>query len=101
MIVSNAIESSDHEMKVDSLYDLAVVIDELKSVDVKKKINSLKNLSKVAVALGQKRTRLELLPYIKELIECHEEDFLVNIEEDILVVHEEDFLVVLAQILPE
>jgi len=39
------------------LYPIAVMIDELKSVDQKKRINSVKNLGTVAIALGQERTR--------------------------------------------
>jgi len=39
------------------LYPIAVMIDELKSSDQKKRVNSVKNLTTVAVALGQERTR--------------------------------------------
>ena len=35
-----------------NLYPIAVMIDELKSSDQKKRINSVKNLSTVAIALG-------------------------------------------------
>ena len=69
----------------DYLYEMAIVIDELKSQDVNKKINSIKKLSSVATALGQSRTRLELLPYLIELIEDGEDEILLA----------------LAQILPE
>ena len=34
------------------LYPIAVMIDELKSVDQKKRISSVKNLGTIAVALG-------------------------------------------------
>ena len=56
-----------------NLYPIAVMIDELKSSDQKKRINSVKNLSTVAIALGQERTRQELLPYILELMDDDEE----------------------------
>lgn len=58
------------------LYPIAVLIDELKSEDQKKRyclfpcihlpcrINSVKSLGTIAVALGPDRTRNELLPYI-------------------------------------
>ena len=55
------------------LYPIAVMIDELKSVDQQKRINSVKNLGTVAIALGQERTRQELLPYILELMDDDEE----------------------------
>ena len=55
------------------LYPIAVMIDELKSPEQKKRISAVKNLSTIAVALGQQRTRQELLPYILELMDDEEE----------------------------
>jgi len=49
------------------------MIDELKSEDQKKRIASVQNLSTIATALGPERTRLELLPYILELMDDDEE----------------------------
>lgn len=58
------------------LYPIAVLIDELKSEDQKKRyptsrlyhmlyrVNSVKNLQQIAIALGMERARNELLPYI-------------------------------------
>ena len=66
---------------VDSnLYPVAVLIDELKSDDMKKRINSVKNLSTIAVALGFERTRKELLPYILDLLDDDEEVLLALAE---------------------
>ena len=62
------------------LYPIAVMIDELKSADQKKRINSVKNLGTVAIALGQERTRQELLPYILELMDDEEEVLLTLAE---------------------
>ena len=62
------------------LYPIAVMIDELKSSDQKKRINSVKNLGTVAIALGQERTRQELLPYILELMDDEEEVLLTLAE---------------------
>jgi len=50
-----------------------VLIDELKAPEKSKRINSIKNLQTISVALGQERTRTELLPYILELIDDEEE----------------------------
>ena len=70
-----------HEMESNTnLYPIAVMIDELKSSDQKKRINSVKNLSTVAIALGQERTRQELLPYILELMDDDEEVLLALAE---------------------
>ena len=60
------VESSD-------LYPIAVCIDELKDQDQKKRVNSVRSLQTISVALGPDRTRLELLPYIMELMDDDEE----------------------------
>ena len=36
-----------------TMFELAVIIDELKSIDTKKKMNSVRSLGRVAAALGQ------------------------------------------------
>ena len=56
-----------------TLYPITVMIDELKSDDVQKRINSVKNLSTIAISLGQERTRNELLPYILDLMDDEEQ----------------------------
>jgi len=43
---------------------IPTLIEELKSEEIKKRINSLKHLTIIASALGPERTRSELLPYI-------------------------------------
>jgi serine/threonine-protein phosphatase 2A regulatory subunit A len=57
----------------DSLHPIAVMIDELKCDDQKKRIASVKNLSTIAIALGPERTRSELLPYVLELLDDDDE----------------------------
>lgn len=47
-----------------SLTPIAVLIDELKSEEVKRRVNSVKNLSTIAVALGAERTKSELIPFL-------------------------------------
>jgi serine/threonine-protein phosphatase 2A regulatory subunit A len=71
------------DQQKDNLYPIAVMIDELKCDDQKKRIASVKNLSTIAIALGPDRTRSELLPYILELMD-----------------DDDDVLVVLAETLP-
>ena len=48
----------------DTLYPIAVLIDELKNEDIKRRLNSINNLHTIAVALGPERTRNELLHFI-------------------------------------
>uniref|UniRef100_A0AAQ4PGP5 Protein phosphatase 2, regulatory subunit A, beta b n=1 Tax=Gasterosteus aculeatus aculeatus TaxID=481459 RepID=A0AAQ4PGP5_GASAC len=51
----------------DSLYPIAVLIDELRNEDVQLRLNSIKKLSTIALALGVERTRTELLPFLTVL----------------------------------
>ena len=62
------------------LYPIAVMIDELKSNEQKKRIAAVKNLGTIAIALGPERTRQELLPYILELMDDDEEVLLTLAE---------------------
>ncbi|KAK2084902.1 Serine/threonine-protein phosphatase 2A regulatory subunit A alpha isoform [Saguinus oedipus] len=47
-----------------SLYPIVVLIDELRNEDVQLRLNSIKNLSTIALALGVERTRSELRPFL-------------------------------------
>ncbi|CAG9331656.1 unnamed protein product [Blepharisma stoltei] len=63
-----------------SLYPIAVLIDELRSDEISRRINSIKNLRTIATALGYERTRTELIPYLSELID-DEEQVLLSLSE--------------------
>lgn len=54
-----------------SIPAIATLIDDLRSEDQKKRINSFENLGIIARTLGPERTRNELLPF---LLECSEDD---------------------------
>ncbi len=41
-----------------------VLLDDLKSDDLRKRVNSVKNLNVIASALGPDRTKSELIPYL-------------------------------------
>jgi serine/threonine-protein phosphatase 2A regulatory subunit A len=60
-------------LKAANLGDLpvAVLIDELKNEDVTLRLNSIERLQSIALALGEERTRQELLPF---LMENHDDD---------------------------
>lgn len=45
-----------------------LLIDELKSEDIRKRINSVKNLSLIASSMGPDRARNELVPFISGTI---------------------------------
>lgn len=57
--MSVSADSSDQ-----SLAPIAILIDELKSEDVQLRLNSMRRLSTIAKALGEERTRAELLPFL-------------------------------------
>ena len=46
------------------LYPIAVLVDELKNEDVQLRLNAIRNLSTIAIALGPQRTRDELIQFL-------------------------------------
>jgi serine/threonine-protein phosphatase 2A regulatory subunit A len=53
-------------MDANDLYPIAVLIDELKNDDVQLQLNSIRRLKTIALALGEERTRKELVPFLEE-----------------------------------
>lgn len=60
-------------MADDPLYPIAVLIDELKNEDVQIRLNSIQRLSTIALALGEARTRTELIPFLSEALDDEDE----------------------------
>ena len=52
----------------DSLYPVAILIDELKNEDMKLRLNSIRRLSTIAVALGVERTVRQKPPKHRRLV---------------------------------
>ncbi|CAG8503799.1 11723_t:CDS:10 [Diversispora eburnea] len=50
----------------DSLYPIAVLLDELRADDVNFRLNAIRRLSTIALALGVQRTRDELIPFLDD-----------------------------------
>ncbi|CAG0921344.1 unnamed protein product [Notodromas monacha] len=65
----------------DSLYPIAVLIDELRNDDVQLRLNSIKKLSTIAFALGTDRTRTELIPFLTDTIYDEDEVLLALAEQ--------------------
>lgn len=63
------------------LYPIAVLIDELKNDDIQLRLNSIRRLSTIARALGEDRTRLELIPFLSENNDDDDEVLLAMAEE--------------------
>merc|ERR1711970_1466071 len=64
----------------DAIYPVAVRIDELRNEDVQNRLNSLKNLHTIALALGEERTREELIPFLTDTIYDEDEVLLALAE---------------------
>jgi len=60
----------------DQLYPIAVLIDELRNDDVQNRLNSIKSLNIIALALGEERTRSELIPFLTDTI--YDEDEILS-----------------------
>uniref|UniRef100_A0A915KFZ4 Uncharacterized protein n=1 Tax=Romanomermis culicivorax TaxID=13658 RepID=A0A915KFZ4_ROMCU len=65
----------------DSLYPIAILIDELRNEDVQLRLNSIRKLSTIALALGVERTRSELIPFLTDTIYDEDEVLLALAEQ--------------------
>lgn len=65
----------------ESLYPIAVLINELKNADIHLRLNSIRRLSTIARALGEERTRNELIPFLTENNDDNDEVLLAMAEE--------------------
>eukprot|EP00045_Choanoeca_perplexa_P006528 m.55948 g.55948 ORF g.55948 m.55948 type:complete len:582 (+) comp13670_c0_seq1:161-1906(+) len=55
------------------VHPVDILIEELQDEDVQNRLNSVKRLSTIALALGEEKTRSELLPYLKDQLEDEDE----------------------------
>lgn len=65
----------------DDLYPIAVLIDELKHPTDTVRLNAMKSVKTIAIALGQERTRLELVPFLSDSVDDDDEILLVLAEQ--------------------
>jgi serine/threonine-protein phosphatase 2A regulatory subunit A len=65
----------------DTLYPIAILIDELRNEDVQLRLNSIRKLSTIALALGVERTRSELIPFLTDTIYDEDEVLLALAEQ--------------------
>jgi len=75
------VKSGRPKMSSEELYPITVLIDELKNDDVQIRINSIKRLTTIALALGEARTRSELIPFLTDSLEDEDEVLLAVAEE--------------------
>jgi serine/threonine-protein phosphatase 2A regulatory subunit A len=55
------------------LHPIDILIEELQDEDVQNRLNSVKRLSTISLALGEERTRTELLPFLTDQLEDEDE----------------------------
>ena len=77
----SAFAGSEMAMIDEPLYPIAVLIDELKNEDIQLRLNSIRRLSTIARALGEERTRKELIPFLSENNDDDDEVLLAMAEE--------------------
>jgi len=65
----------------ESLYPIAILIDELKSDDVSLRLNAIHRISTIALALGPQRARDELVPFLQDSLDDEDEVLLALAEE--------------------
>ena len=58
----NSIQNNQNDQ--DQIKNITTLLDNLKASDSKIKVEAVKNLQIISKALGRKRTRNELLPYV-------------------------------------
>src|ERR1700733_8127630 len=65
---------------VEELQPIAVLVDELRSDDTTVRIEAVKKLDTIALALGPERTRIELLPFLQNSMD-EEDEVLLELAE--------------------
>ncbi|KAH0916071.1 hypothetical protein HID58_030517, partial [Brassica napus] len=83
LISNNPFHCSEIRMAMvdEPLYPIALLIDELKNDDIQLRLNSIRRLSTIARALGEERTRKELIPFLSENSDDDDEVLLAMAEE--------------------
>lgn len=65
------------------LFPLAVLIDELRHDDIQVRVEAMSRLTTIARALGEERTRTELVPFLEEVVQEDEDEILAVLAEEL------------------
>ncbi|KAH3760513.1 phosphoprotein phosphatase A [Pelomyxa schiedti] len=79
---NDTVEDNTDDTSAADSSPIAILIDQLKSEDLQLRLNSIKQLSAIAKALGPERTRNELLPFLTECVD-DEDDVLIALAEEL------------------
>ena len=66
-------------MEIDEFDSILCLIDELKAEDHNTRLHAINSLDIIASAIGEEKTRIELIPYTNELLEDENEEVLLAI----------------------
>lgn len=78
---TNDLQPISQDANDEALYPIAVLIDELKHDEVSYRLNAIRRLGTIALALGVERARAELIPFLEESIDDEDEVLLALAEE--------------------
>ncbi|KAH3667235.1 hypothetical protein OGAPHI_002884 [Ogataea philodendri] len=79
-------ESSNQDVlnsSSEELYPIALLMDELRHDDVASRVQAMKRLDTIAIALGQERTRKELIPFLEDVIPEDEDEVIAIAAEEL------------------
>lgn len=75
--------SNDNTSGSKDLYPLALLMDELKHDDIANRVEAMKKLDTIALALGPQRTRDELIPFLTEVAQDDEDEVFAVLAEQL------------------
>lgn len=86
-MTENHTQSKEGEHEVgkngEDLYPLALLMDELKHDDIANRVEAMKKLDTIALALGPQRTRDELVPFLTEVAQDDEDEVFAVLAEQL------------------
>lgn len=80
---SNDTDQSMSQSQVEELYPIALLMDELRHDDVASRVQAMKRLDTIAIALGPERTRNELIPFLEDVIPEDEDEVIAIAAEEL------------------
>ncbi|VEU19830.1 DEKNAAC100818 [Brettanomyces naardenensis] len=69
--------------QVEELYPIALLMDELRHDDVAARVQAMKRLDTISIALGAERTRKELVPFLEDVIPEDEDEVIAIAAEEL------------------
>ncbi|QPG76512.1 hypothetical protein FOA43_003901 [Brettanomyces nanus] len=69
--------------QVEELYPIALLMDELRHDDVAARVQAMKRLDTISIALGPERTRKELIPFLEDVIPEDEDEVIAIAAEEL------------------